>query len=143
MAHLQKTVSIDAPPDSVWAVLGDLAATSEWLPGTVAARMEGTVRICRTADGGEIREEITEYSAEDRRYRYQHLQTPLPVGRSIGTFSVEAAERGGSLVLLDAEFDALEPAHEPEIERMFGDALDQALESLRRRVEWGVTWQVA
>ncbi|HLE98465.1 MAG TPA: SRPBCC family protein [Gaiellaceae bacterium] len=143
MAHLQKTVSIDAPPDSVWAVLGDLAATSEWLPGTVSARMEGTVRVCRTAGGGEVREEITEYSAEDRRYRYRHLQTRLPVARSTGTFSVEAGEGGGSVVVLDAEFDALEPERETEIERMFGDALDQALESLRRRVDQDVTWQVA
>jgi hypothetical protein len=45
--------------------------------------------------------------------------------------------------VLDAEFDALEPAMEREIEQMFGGALDQALASLRRRVEQGITWQAA
>jgi hypothetical protein len=31
----------------------------------------------------------------------------------------------------------------PELERMFGDALETALASLRRRVEQGVSWQAA
>ena len=51
MAHLRKTISIDASPTAVWAVLGDLATTSEWLPGTLTAWMEGPIRICQTADG--------------------------------------------------------------------------------------------
>jgi uncharacterized protein YndB with AHSA1/START domain len=143
MAHLRKTIAITASPESVWAVLGDLAATSEWLPGTVAARVEGSIRICQTADGGEIREEISEYSPERRTYRYRHIQVPLPVESSTGTFSVEAGTSGGAVVVLEAAFAALDPAMEAEIERMFGGALDQALESLRRRVEKGMFWQAA
>lgn len=143
MAHLRKTISIDASPEAVWAVLGNLAATGEWLPGTLAARMEGTIRVCETADGGEIREEIAEYSPERRAYRYSHLQVPLPVTNSTGTFAVEEGTAEGATVVLEASFDALDPAMEPEIERTFGGALEQALESLRRRVEHGLSWQVA
>jgi uncharacterized protein YndB with AHSA1/START domain len=143
MAHLRNTISIEASPEAVWAVLGDLAATNEWLPGTVAARMDGSTRICQTADGGEIREEISAYSAARRTYRYRHIQVPLPIERSTGTFAVEAGASGGAVVVLESEFDALDPAMESEIERMFDGALEQALESLRRRVEQGVSWQAA
>jgi uncharacterized protein YndB with AHSA1/START domain len=140
MARLRKTISIDATPDAVWAVLGDLEATTEWLPGTVAARVESSIRTCTTADGSEIREEISGYSPARRAYRFRHLQLPLPVANSNGAFLVEK-RAGGATVVLEASFDALDPAMEPEIERMFGGALDAALESLRRRVELGLTWQ--
>lgn len=143
MSHLHKTVSIDASPEAVWEVLGALAATSEWLPGTVAARMDGMIRICETADGGEIHEEISDYSPERRTYRFRHLQVPLPVQNSTGKFAVDTGTNGGALVVLEADFDVLDPAMEAQIEQMFGGALDQALASLRRRVEHGVTWQAA
>lgn len=143
MAHLRKTIAIDAPPEDVWAVLGDLAATTEWNPGTVGARMEGAVRICETSDGGEIREEIEDYSPEQRTYRFRHIQLPLPVKNSTGRFSVERNAAGGAMVVLEANFEALDPEMEPEIEQMFGGALDRALASLRRRVEQGISWQAA
>jgi uncharacterized protein YndB with AHSA1/START domain len=143
MTHLHKTISIDASPQAVWAVLGDLAATTEWLPGTVAARMDESIRICSTADGHEIREEISDYSPETYSYRYRHLEVPLPVRSSTGTFAVHAGAGGSAVVVLDAELDALDAAMEPDLERMFGDALGQALESLRRRVETGALWQAA
>ena len=143
MAYLRKTITIEASPETVWAVLGDLAATREWLPGTIDARMEGPIRICDTADGNEIREEITDYSPGRRTYRYRHIQVPLPVKSSTGKFAVEAGSSGGAVVVLESEFDALDPAMESQIERMFGGALEQALESLRRRVEQGVSWQAA
>jgi mxaD protein len=142
MAHLRKTVAIAASPETVWGVLGDLPATHEWLPGMVAARMEGSIRICETADGGEVHEEISDYSPERHTYRYRHLQVPLPVANSTGIFTVQPTD-GGAVVVLESDFDALDPAMESEIERMFGGALDEALESLRRRVERGVFWRAA
>lgn len=142
MTRLHKTVSIAASPDDVWAVLGDLTATPEWLPGTATARMDGSIRVCTTHDGNDIREEIGDYSAERRTYAYRHLEVPLPVRDSTGIFRIKAAGTG-AVVTLDAEFEALDPAMEAELERMFGGALEQALESLRRRVEDGVTWQAA
>jgi uncharacterized protein YndB with AHSA1/START domain len=142
VTHLRRTIDIAASPDAVWEVLGDLSATTEWLPGTVDSRMDGAVRTCVMADGNETREEISEYEPERRTYRYRHLQVPLPVSDSAGTFVVEAAG-GGSTVVLEAEFQALDPAAEPELEAMFGGTLEQALESLRRRVEQGALWQTA
>ena len=142
MPRLHKIVSIAASPEDVWGVLGDLAATPEWLPGTASARMEGSTRVCAMQDGSEIREEIADYSPERRSYTYRHLQVPLPVRDSSGTFTVEADGRG-AVVTLEASFEALDPAMESQLETMFGGALEQALESLRRRVEEGLTWEAA
>jgi uncharacterized protein YndB with AHSA1/START domain len=140
MTQLRKTVSIDATPAAVWAVLGDLAATTEWLPGTVEAHVDGSIRTCRTADGNVIREEIRDYSPARRAYGYRHLQVPLPVSSSTGTFVVENGSGTGATLVLEAQFEALDPAMESELEQMFGRALEQALESLRRRVEHGMSW---
>jgi uncharacterized protein YndB with AHSA1/START domain len=142
VARLRKTISIDATPDDVWSVLGDLRATVEWLPGTVSAQMEDAVRVCVMADGNTIREEICDYSSDARTYTYRHLEVPLPVRDSSGTFSVEP-DAAGSVVVLEASFEALDPAMEDDLERMFGGALEQALDSLRRRVEQGVRWEAA
>ena len=142
MASLRNTIAIDAPPERVWEVLGDLAATSEWLPGTLDARMEGAIRVCRMADGSDVREEISDYSPERRTYRYRHLEIPLPVRESSGTFAVEPAD-GGAVVVLESEFEPLEPAAGGDVEAMFDGALKQSLESLRQRVEHGARWDAA
>jgi uncharacterized protein YndB with AHSA1/START domain len=140
MALLRNTVAIDATPAAVWEVLGDLAATTEWLPGTVAARMDGTIRTCTTADGFDIREEISDYSPERRSYRFRHLAVPMPMTSSGGTFSVEEGDGGSSRVVLETSFEPVDGAQEEQVARMLDGGLQQALESLKRRVEEGVHW---
>jgi uncharacterized protein YndB with AHSA1/START domain len=139
MVQLRKTVAIDATPEAVWEVLGDLTATTDWLPGTAAARMEDSTRICTTVDGFEIREEISDYVPERRTYRYRHLALPLPVKNSSGSFSVEP-RNGEAQVVLECQFEALESEQEAEVGPMFEGALEQSLESLKRRVEQGRRW---
>jgi hypothetical protein len=58
MPTIHKDITIAHSPDDVWALLRDLAAVSEWVPGIASARLDGTRRICTTADGAEIHEEI-------------------------------------------------------------------------------------
>src|SRR5436189_5016796 len=90
------TVDIKADPDDVWAVLADLPATRRWLPGVVAARVDGDVRVCTMTDGQEIHERISDLSAEQRSYRFEHLRVPLPVQRSGGTFTVTVGAAAGT-----------------------------------------------
>ena len=89
-------VDIAAEPDVVWAVLADLPATPWWLPGVVAARVDGDVRVCSMADGQEIHERIGDVSPERRSYRFEHLRVPLPVQQSHGTFTVSAGPVAGT-----------------------------------------------
>lgn len=140
MVELRNTIAIDASPEAVWEVLGDLGATNEWLPGIVASRMEGSTRICTTADGFDIREEISEYEPKQRSFRYDHVQVPMPVENSGGSFVVEPAENGGALVVLESSFEAVDSTQEAQVGQMIEGAFQQSLESLRRRVEQGSRW---
>lgn len=60
MPTIRNTVTIEATPDDVWAVLSDMPATRDWLPGIVAARMDGSLRVRTTAGGQEIHERISD-----------------------------------------------------------------------------------
>ena len=133
-SKIQNRIKIAALPDQVWAVLGDLAAAHSWIPGITTAKVEGMKRVCLTADGHEIREEIGDYSAEKRTYRYKHLQQPLPVKNSHGIFTVQA-EGPGSVVVWEAEFEVPDPAQETEMVAMINGYYRQTLASLKQRVE--------
>jgi uncharacterized protein YndB with AHSA1/START domain len=135
------TVDITADPDDVWAVLADLPATRWWLPGVVAVRMDGDVRVCTMADGQEVHERITDLSADERSYHFEHLKTALPVTRSDGAFSVTAGSTPGtSRVTLRISFDPLDPTRAEELTGMIQQAFGQALVVLRRYVEEKVSW---
>ena len=133
-SKIQHRIKIEASPDQVWAVLGDLARAPEYVPGIVAAKVEGRQRLCVDAYGNEIREEISDYSEAQRSYTFKHLQAPLPVKRSQGKFTVEA-EGEASLVVLEWEFEPLDAAQEAELTPMLDGAAKMTLENLRQRVE--------
>jgi uncharacterized protein YndB with AHSA1/START domain len=138
--RLRNEIVIDAAPDQVWAVLGDLAATDEWLPGVVKAEVDGTRRVCTMADGTEIREEISDYAPARRSFSYRHVQVPLPVEDSVGSFAVEPSGNGGSRVVLESSFATLDAEREEQVGQMIEGAFQQSLESLKRRVENGAHW---
>ena len=140
MPHLSNTIEIKASPEAVWAVLGDLASTPDWLPGTVSARLDGATRVCVMADGSQIHEQISGYSAEDHTFDWRHLQVPLPVRDSHGTFTVIPGEAGSSTVTLHAEFEPLDHNAAEAVTKMIDGAFQQSLEALRRFVESGVRW---
>ena len=136
MPTLHNDVTIDASPDAVWAVLGDLASTPEWIPGVVEASVDDGQRVCRTADGQEIRERIVGYSEVDRSWGYEQSQVPLPITGSRGTLKVRE-EGGGSRVEWDASFDLVDPGQEAQLVPTIDGYYRQTLESLRQRVEQG------
>jgi uncharacterized protein YndB with AHSA1/START domain len=141
MPTIINTVDINAGPDDVWAVLADLAATRQWLPGVVAARMDGMTRVCTMADGQEIHEQISDISPQRRSYAFSHLRVPLPVRNSGGTFTVTpGATADTATVTLRTTFEPLDPTGVHELTGMIQSAFQQSLESLRRYLEEKVAW---
>jgi|SRR5262245_38788559 len=138
MPTISTSVTIESAQDDVRAVLSDLTATRFWLPGVVEARMEGDVRICRMADGQEVHERILEVS--DDRLRFEHLRVALPVRRSSGTFRVEPAADGGSVVVLELMFEPLDVAMTDQLTSGIREAFAGSLQSLRTYVEEKTTW---
>jgi hypothetical protein len=96
MPTVTNTIQIKASPDVVWLVLADLPATRHWLPGTIEAQMDQDVRVCRMADGQEIRERISDVDAMGRSYRFEHLRVALPVSSSGGMFAVSEGTEPGT-----------------------------------------------
>ncbi len=135
MPKFRNAVQIDASPDKVWAVVGDLAGVTKWIPMIAHAKVEGSKRVCTMADGsGELHESISDYSNAKRSYRYIIDQGPLPVMNYQGGFAVQA-DGSGSLVAWDVEFDVIDPAQEAEVTRMFDGFYQQFLGSLKRLIE--------
>jgi uncharacterized protein YndB with AHSA1/START domain len=144
MPTTTNTIVIDADPDEVWAVLADLTATRQWLPGVVAAQMDGGLRVCTMADGQQVHEQISDISPERRAYRFSHVKTPLPVRTSEGGFTVTAGPgaRTATVTLTDT-FEPLDPAMADDLARMIHGAFQQSLESLRRFIETKTSWDAA
>jgi hypothetical protein len=93
----------------------------------VSAQVEGNRRLCDTADGGQIVEQITSYSPDRRSYGYAHIQQALPIQNSRGTLSV-TPDGEGSLIVWEAEFEA----EGAEITQMVEGAYRETLTSLAR-----------
>jgi uncharacterized protein YndB with AHSA1/START domain len=141
MPTITNTIDIKATPDEVWAVLADMPATRQWLPGVIAARMDDDVRVCQMADGQQVHERISDLSAEHRSFRFEHVRVQLPVRHSGGTFTVTAGpELHTATVTLRTTFEPLDPAGVDQLTAMVYGAFQQSLESLRRFVEEEITW---
>src|SRR5262245_49825488 len=141
MPTITNAIDVNATPDAVWRVLGDLSATRDWLPGVVSVGIDGDVRICRMADGQEVHEKISEVSDEHRSYRFEHLRVALPVRRSGGVFMVtQGPDRNTATVTLRTTFEPLDAAGVDQLTDMMRGAFQQSLDSLRRLVEDKLTW---
>lgn len=133
-------VDINAGPRDVWAVLGDLAATRDWLPGVVSARVEGDLRVCVMADGQEVHEEISQYDSQRHGFSFRHVRTGLPVRALRGTFAVRGKGNGTSVVTLATTFEPVDVDSAGEVSGMIEQAFGQSLESLRRLIEEKRRW---
>jgi len=144
MPTITNTIDIKATPDEVWTVLADLPATRQWLPGVLAARMDGDVRICEMADGQQVREKISGISAEQRHFRFEHLRVPLPVQRSGGTFTVTAGpDTHTATVTVRTTFEPVDKTGIDQLSDLVHSAFQQSLESLRRFVEVNIPWDAS
>jgi mxaD protein len=132
--RIDNAVAIARPPDQVWAILGDLGAVSRWVPGVASARIEGTRRICTLEDGGEIHEEIADFSDEQRSYSYTQPVHPFDLERSEGVLAVNTAG-DGSVVTWNAEVVLGNPTHEDQISTMLKEGYAAALANLKEVVE--------
>ena len=142
MPRITNTVDIKANPDEVWAVLADMPATRQWLPGVTSSHMDGDIRVCRMADGQEIHERISDIAPDRRSFRFDHLRVPLPVRESGGTFAVTGGPEAAT-VTLTTTFEPLDPTGIDQLTDMIHGAFQRSLDSLRRFVEHRLPWEAS
>jgi ketosteroid isomerase-like protein/uncharacterized protein YndB with AHSA1/START domain len=133
MPTIQRDVTIACPPEEVWALLSDLTAVTEWVPGIAGARVAGRRRICTTAEGAEIHEEL-ELDHNARMYTYSQPVHPLGFKASRGRLVV-SPNGAGSHVTWDAEIEFASAEDETQFLPLLEEGYTAALEGLKRRVE--------
>ena len=87
MVKVVKSTIVEAPVDTVWAVLRDFNGHDQWHPAVADSRIErgfssdkvGCVRRFHLADGSELREQLLTLSDIDMAFTYCLLDTPVPL----------------------------------------------------------------
>jgi carbon monoxide dehydrogenase subunit G len=121
MAEGAVDVTVDAPPDAVWAKVGDFGGVGSFFPGIESFRLEGDDRIIGMF-GMEIRERLLSRDEATRTISYA-VVGGVPIERHVATITV-APEGDGSKVTWAYE---VEPA---EMAPVFGDTYKGALAAL-------------
>jgi hypothetical protein len=131
--RFEKTLQVSAPADRAWAVIGDLTVMGE-LAGATEVKVEGMTRVCTFPNGAVQHERISDYSPDQRSYRYAIEDGPLPVKNNQGSFAVKAADTD-SVIVWQAEFEPIDPSQEQEMSEMCEGAMEQVLAGVKERIE--------
>jgi ketosteroid isomerase-like protein/uncharacterized protein YndB with AHSA1/START domain len=133
MPTIHNEVTIARSPDDVWALLRDLTAVTEWVPGIAGARLDGMRRICTMVEGAEIHEEI-QLDEAGRAYTYTQPVHPLGLKTSRGTLAV-TGNGAGAHVSWDAEVEFADQAQEAQLLPLLEEGYAAALLALKGRFE--------
>jgi hypothetical protein len=131
--RFEKTLQVSAPADRAWAVIGDLTLMGE-LAGATEVEVEGMTRMCTFPNGAVQHERISDYSPDQRSYRYAIEDGPLPVKYNQGSFAVKAAGTD-SVIVWEAEFEPVDPSQEQGMSEMWKGAMEQVLAGVKERIE--------
>jgi mxaD protein len=134
MAQVLETVEINAPPDEVWAIVGDPGRIGEWVPALADSTLEDDYRSCTMQDGAEIVERIVERSDEERYYIYEIASSPLPL-KSYRSWLAVQGHGDHSHVVWEAQFQAESADQEPDLVAAFERIYREGLITLRDHIE--------
>ena len=122
MADGSVDVTVGAPPDEVWAKVGDFSGVGDFFPGIDSFRMEGDDRIIGMF-GMEIRERLLSRDDATRSITYSVIGG-VPVESHRATITVEPEGEGSKVTWSYA-------VTPDEMAPIFGDTYKGALASLQ------------
>ena len=129
---LSKSVTVQAPPATVWQAIGPFCAIGDWHPAiascTLSAKGNKKVRTLELKGGGTIMEEQLYRNDAHTMYRYTILKSPLPVSHYVSTISVKA-DGSGSTVTWSGHFKA-KGATNAKAEDVIGGIYEAGLKSI-------------
>ena len=91
------TIDVDAAPETVWSVVGDVTAVPRWFAKYVQCEVVGDVRTLRSAEGAELVERLLERDDAARTYAYTVTAGP-PLRSHRASFTVVPREGGSTIV---------------------------------------------
>lgn len=109
------TVTINAPADEVWAMIGDFGGIQRWAPGTESSRLilhdrneTGAIRLLRRrGDGTQVTEKLLEYDPYNRRMAYTYVDGVVRAADYYSEVVVKDAGGGRSVVEWRGRFKRL------------------------------------
>lgn len=112
-------ISISAPPEAVWKLVGDWNNWSAWHPAIESSTATqgnevGSVRTLKIKGGGELIEEIEAYDAAAMTLKYRAKDGgALPVTNYTSAIMVKPADGGGTTVTWRGAFYRGFPNNDP------------------------------
>lgn len=106
------TVDIDAPPDEVWAFIGDPTTVPRWYPKYVTCEVDGDSRTLTSAEGQVLHERLLERDDAARWYSYSVI-SGAPVRTHLASFQV-IAEGEGSRIRWGTTAEPIDPSADLE-----------------------------
>jgi hypothetical protein len=150
--RVAQSITIDAPPDVVWAVAGDFGGLHRWYPFIDASRLVlgrngevGAIREIRRLNGTKVEEKLIEFDPWNRRLMYTYAEGAPLTSDYFASLQVKDAGGGKSLVEWNARFRRLAywtetapPGQEDEaLIKVLTNAYKAGLENLKKVVEAG------
>jgi mxaD protein len=115
-----ESVEIKASPDKVWATIKDFDGLNKWHPGFSADQIVsggngqvGSVRKLTIKDGPSFTEKLLAFDDAGRSYRYQILESPLPITHYLSKITVRSEGGGMTKVIWSGTFMRKNPADIP------------------------------
>lgn len=114
---------------ALWKRVGSFSAISDWHPAIESSEVEGKKRRLALVGGGQILESLTEMDETNLFYRYEILESPLPISNYSSKFSVESVDGGKVLVTWWGKFKA-DGVTEAEAEEIVAGIYSSGLEGI-------------
>jgi hypothetical protein len=115
-----ESVQIKASPDKVWAAIKDFDGLNKWHPGFSADQIVsggngqvGSVRKLTIKDGPSFTEKLLAFDDAGRNYRYQIVESPLPITQYVSKITVRSAGGGMTKVIWSGTFQRKNTADNP------------------------------
>jgi mxaD protein len=142
-----ETITIDAPPDQVWAVAADFAGLAKWYPMIESSKLVlgrngevGCIRELTRLNGTKVEEKLIDFNPWDHTLTYTYAGGQPLSSDYFATLTVKNAGDGHSLVEWKARFKGLDytvddPARDERLVKLLGGAYQKGLASLKEKVE--------
>lgn len=109
--HVVQVIDIDASAGKVWKAVSSFDALNTWHPAVATdAIVEGTnnkvgaVRLLTLKGGGTIKEKLLAFDPAHRKFKYEIVESVLPVSDYSSTLTVASTGKGKSKVTWSGNF---------------------------------------
>jgi mxaD protein len=109
--HVTQTVDIQAPAGKVWDAVKNFDQLNTWLPPVAKDEIVegqnntvGAVRLLTLKGGGTVKEKLLAFTPSAHSFRYQIVESVLPVSHYTSVITVKSAGKGKSTVTWSGRF---------------------------------------